>query len=202
MKKTGLYIHVPFCIQKCAYCDFYSQTDLQSADRFVSSICTHIRLLQNSMKDRLFDTVYMGGGTPSLLSCSQMKQLQDAFRSCFHFADSCEFTIEANPATLDEKKLEAYRQIGINRLSIGLQSAYDGELKKLSRVNNYADFLESYQLARKAGFENISVDLMYGIPDQSVESLLSGLETVCQLKPQHISLYGLKIEKNTFFGRM
>lgn len=201
-KTTGLYIHIPFCIRKCAYCDFYSVTDLSVMDRYIDALCAHIAALRDSMDDRVFDTVYLGGGTPGLLSAARMDRLFDAILSCFSVAGDAEITAEINPAAVSREDLIAYRQTGINRLSIGLQSANDGELQKLSRLHDFAGFSETYRHAREAGFDNISVDLMYGLPDQCVDGLLNSIRTLCERSPEHISLYGLKIEENTPFGRM
>lgn len=201
-KKTGLYLHIPFCVRKCAYCDFYSLTDLSLADPYVNALITHIILLAPQMGDRLFDTIYIGGGTPSLLGEKRMDALLEAVLSCFSVSADAEITAEVNPATVDTDGLRTFRQMGINRLSIGLQSADNRELSGLSRIHDFDGFLATYCGAQEAGFTNLSVDLMYGIPGQSPDSLLATLKTVCDLSPEHLSLYGLKVEPNTPFGRM
>ncbi|MGM9681744.1 MAG: radical SAM family heme chaperone HemW [Eubacteriales bacterium] len=201
-KKTGLYLHIPFCARKCAYCDFYSLTDLSLADRYLNALCTHTVLLGDIMRDRIFDTVYIGGGTPSLMGAKRMDALLDCLFSCFSITADAEITAEVNPATVDAEELRIFHEIGINRLSIGLQSANGRELSDLSRLHDYDGFLATYREARNAGFDNLSVDLMYGIPEQTLSSLLETLKKVCDLSPEHLSLYGLKVEPNTPFGRM
>lgn len=201
-KSTGLYIHIPFCRRKCAYCDFYSVSDLSVMDRYIDALCAHIAALQVPKADRIFDTVYFGGGTPGLLSASRMDRLFDAILSCFSVAGEAEITAEINPAAVSREDLISYRQTGINRLSIGLQSADNVELQRLSRLHDFEGFSDTFRHARQAGFDNISVDLMYGIPGQSVDGLLDSIRTLCEISPEHISLYGLKIEENTPFGRM
>lgn len=202
LSPIGLYLHIPFCARKCAYCDFYSLTDLTLADRYVDALTTQMTLLSGQMQHRLFDTVYIGGGTPSLLGGKRMDALFDAVLSRFSVSADAEITVEVNPATIDINDLRTFRQIGINRLSIGLQSANDGELSGLSRLHDFDGFLATFKSARAAGFDNLSVDLMYGIPGQTPDSLRETLSTVCNLFPEHISLYGLKVEPNTPFGRM
>ncbi|MGM9636352.1 MAG: radical SAM family heme chaperone HemW [Eubacteriales bacterium] len=201
-KKTGLYLHIPFCARKCAYCDFYSLTDLSLADRYLNALCTHIALFGEKMQDRLFDSVYIGGGTPSLMGAKRMDAFFDCLLSCFSITADAEITAEVNPATVDAEELQIFHEIGINRLSIGLQSANDRELSNLSRLHDFDGFLATFRAAREAGFDNLSVDLMYGIPGQTPGSLFETLKTVCDLSPEHLSLYGLKVEPNTPFGRM
>lgn len=201
MKSTGLYIHIPFCLRKCAYCDFYSLTDLSPADRYTDALRTHLALVRDAMAGRVFDTVYLGGGTPGLLGAGRIDRLFDAILSCLNVPGDAEITLEINPAA-GTGDLAAFRQIGINRLSIGLQSAHDAELKMLGRLHGFDTFVQTFRAARTAGFDNISADLLYGIPGQSVDGLMDSLSSLCALEPEHISLYGLKIEENTPFGQM
>ncbi len=193
----GLYVHIPFCLKKCNYCDFCS-FKLSSVDwrqRYVDCLCEEIA----SYKDRhiVLDTVFFGGGTPSLLTVGEFSRIVGQIRRTFDVLPDCEFTVEANPKTLDLEKLRNYVSLGVNRLSIGLQSIHENELKILGRVHNFADFLESYRLAREAGIGNINIDLMYAIPTQTKDSFKETLETVIGLEPEHISLYGLILEEGT-----
>lgn len=202
MKELGLYIHIPFCKQKCAYCDFYSLPCYNTyGKRYIDALCKQIEKESEGYKEHVIDTVFLGGGTPSLLNADDITRLINTVKKELKLTQDCEITIEANPCTLTREKLNTYHSLGINRLSIGLQSANDNELSYLGRLHTVEDFLSAYELARLCGFENISVDLMYGIPRQSVDSLKNTLDTVCALNPEHVSAYCLKIEENTPFGR-
>lgn len=198
-RPLGLYLHIPFCKQKCAYCDFYSICDLSVIESYLAALCTEIRLSGALYHDRMVDTVYVGGGTPSLLSADQLARLFSALRASFVLAPDAEITLEANPATLDEDKCRALFRAGVNRLSLGMQSADDRELQTLSRLHTFAAFLESYRLA-SSFFSNISLDLIYGLPDSDEEKFLHSLDRALSLAPQHISLYALKIEEGTPFA--
>ena len=201
-RRIGLYIHIPFCEHKCGYCDFYSLTKFDDYVRFVDSMLLQLEDYSEQAKECVVDTIYIGGGTPTVLPVKRMLELIEGIRSNFNISENVEFTMEANPATVDLKMLKKYRKAGVNRLSFGLQSAIDSELDSLSRIHTFDDFVDSYEMAKKAGFENISVDIMYGIPGQTRYSLGYTLEQVCDLEPKHISLYGLKIEEGTpFFER-
>lgn len=195
----GLYVHVPFCIKKCAYCDFYSLSLKSLHGNYIDALNKQMKNLSKVYSDRFFDTVYIGGGTPTILDAQRLGVLLTSIFQNFNIDKSAEITIEANPATLDEQKLKALLSGGVNRLSIGCQSAVDSELKTLGRSHSFAEFVETYKLVRYAGFNNISVDLMYAISDQTLETFKYSLESVTQLAPEHISLYGLKIEPNTLF---
>ena len=203
MKSLGLYIHIPFCVKKCHYCDFYSvcHTDKQERE-YISALCNHMKNEAHLYKDYEIDTIFLGGGTPSVLSGDSILKIADTVKSCFNLHSSPEFTIEANPGTLSEEKLLAYKCAGINRLSIGLQSASDKELCTLGRIHSLDEFAEGYSLARKCGFDNISVDVMYGLPDQAIDNFAKTLDHVCDFSPEHISAYCLKIEENTRFGKV
>lgn len=202
-RRIGLYVHIPFCLHKCAYCDFCSSvaTDKLQMQAYVDALADHIVNAGKSVEadNVIVDSIYVGGGTPTLLSKKDIEYITDTIYDAFRVTEDAEFTFEANPATLDRAKAKALIDCGVNRLSIGLQSAHDSELESLSRIHTYKDFLNSYKIARKAGFENINVDVMYGIPDQTPESFRATLEAVCDLSPEHISMYGLRIEDGTPF---
>ena len=204
MKKSlGIYIHVPFCLKKCNYCDFCSFSgrvdDLGEA--YVNELVGRIRFFAQSAQTYAVDTIYFGGGTPSLLPAHLTENLIDALNSAFDISNSAEITLECNPATCDREKFLALRNMGFNRLSIGLQSALDSELALLGRAHTKEDFITCFEDARRAGFENISVDLMYGIPEQTLESLAYSAKFVTSLSAEHISAYGLMIEEGTDFYR-
>ena len=154
------------------------------------------------MTDSLVNTVYFGGGTPTLLSAEQFSQIFGALHRSCHFAEDCEITCECNPATADLEKLRALREMGVNRLSIGLQSVHNEELRRIGRIHSYEDFLQTFHDARRAGFDNISVDLMYALPEQSLCGFEESLTKLSELSPEHISVYGLKIEDGTPFAQM
>lgn len=199
-KKLELYIHIPFCVRKCAYCDFLSAPageEIQAA--YVEQLCGEIGRSEALAQDYEISTVFFGGGTPSILPGSWIKKILDTLREQFIFRENAEITIEANPGTVDQVKLAIYREAGVNRLSLGLQSADNEELRVLGRIHTWEQFLESYHLARKAGFANINVDLMSALPGQTVESWQSTLEKVLVLKPEHISAYSLIVEEGTPF---
>ena len=200
-KPLGLYIHVPFCAHKCAYCDFYSITNEDLIQEYTSAITAHIRSRKQEAKDYTVDTIFFGGGTPSLLPTENFNEIMETIYDVFEVSQTAEITIEANPGTLDSKKLAAYREIGVNRLSLGLQSADDGELSLLSRIHTRDEFEHSFMLARMEGFTNINIDLIYALPRQTTQKLLESIDYVISLAPEHISLYGLSIEPNTPFGR-
>lgn len=200
MKKLGLYIHIPFCEHKCDYCDFYSVTDFVDYVRFTDSILLQMEDYSKLTADYEVDSIYIGGGTPTVLPVKRMLEIIDGIYRNFNVVPEAEFTIEANPATVNRKMLKKYHKAGINRISFGLQSAVDTELETLTRIHDFDDFRASVQMAKDAGFDNISVDLMFGIPGQTKESLGYSLEQVCDLNPKHISLYGLKFEDGTPFA--
>lgn len=202
-KTLGLYIHIPFCKQKCNYCDFYSLgCQENNIPSYIEALCTHIKREAPLYKDYQIDTVFIGGGTPSLVSEKNFTYLVDTLKNSFIFTQSAEFSIEANPGTLTKEKLNCYKQNGVNRLSIGLQSVSNTELKALGRIHSYDEFLNSYNLARECGFDNINIDVMYGLPNQALDSLKDTLSKVCSLYPEHISAYCLKIEDGTPFYKI
>lgn len=201
MERLSLYIHIPFCVKKCEYCDFYSLCDLSLKTKYVNALIAQIKDFRSEAKNKLVDTIYFGGGTPSLLSGDDMLRIMKAVRSVFRIAEEAEISMEANPGTLNPEKLSAYREAGINRLSLGLQSADSEELKRLGRIHTREEFESSFLLARLEGFQNINVDIMYALPDQTEQTLSDTLDYVIALDPDHISFYGLKIEPETPFGR-
>lgn len=196
-----LYVHIPFCIKKCDYCDFLSgPASAETQNNYVEALLTEISK-SGDFSEREISTVFIGGGTPSAVQSENIIRIMEALRRRFVFSDNAEITMEANPGTLTSEKLKDYREAGINRLSIGLQSADDGELRALGRIHTYQEFLESYHLARAAGFDNINIDLMSAIPGQTRKSWNRNLKTVVDLKPEHISAYSLIVEEGTPFAK-
>lgn len=202
MKKLGLYIHFPFCKRKCNYCDFYSCTSQEKSKEYITSLCQQLDIEAPFYKEYLFDTVFIGGGTPSLIDADDFERLSNKIKKSLTLSNDFEFSIEANPGTITREKLLIYKACGVNRLSIGLQSTNDGELKMLGRIHDYDTFLKNYNLARECGFDNINVDVMYSLPNQKTETFLETLHKVIRLSPEHISAYSLKIEENTPFGKI
>ncbi len=194
---AGIYIHIPFCAAKCRYCDFVSFADCAGHDAYLDALIKEAALNSEALPERAYDTVFLGGGTPSVLPASAISRILAALSRLFSIAPEAEITIEANPGTLDREKLLAYRNAGINRLSLGLQSANDRLLKTLGRIHTYEQFLESFRLAREAGFSNVNVDIMYGLPEQTPEDYRQTIEMLAALAPEHISAYSLILEENT-----
>ena len=195
---AGIYLHIPFCVRKCAYCDFVSFAEGCVPEGYVEALLTELELVaRGGGYPAAFDTVFFGGGTPSLLSGAQMQTILDALRSYFAIRADAEISMECNPGTVSPEKLAAYRAAGINRLSIGLQSTHDVLLNEIGRIHHFAQFLETLSSARAAGFDNINVDLMHGLPNQTLEQYLDSLKTVCDLGVQHISAYSLILEEHT-----
>lgn len=204
-KNVGIYIHVPFCLSKCHYCDFCSEqrADKEKKDQYVKRLCEEIELFAGKIGERsdipVADTVYFGGGTPTLLSAEQFDTVLSVIDTKFGIDKDAEITAETNPKSADGKKLGEIRKSGVNRLSIGMQSVHDNELKALGRIHSFEDFFDTYYDARRVGFENISVDLMYGIPQQTKESFCRSVETLAVVGPEHISSYSLTVEEGTNF---
>lgn len=200
-----LYIHIPFCVKKCGYCDFLSgPADGETMKNYAEALLAEAGGLfaAENLDDYKVISVFIGGGTPSLLEASDVERILETLRKLFYFSPDTEITIEANPGTLTREKLNIYLKAGINRLSLGLQSADDRELRALGRIHTYQDFLESYKAARKAGFANINIDLMSAIPGQTYESWICNLRTAAALRPEHISAYSLIVEPGTPFAGM
>ena len=195
-----IYIHIPFCIRKCDYCDFLSGPSgpEEQAD-YVQALLREIQAVEEG-EGRSVSSIFIGGGTPSVLDERLLGDILREIRNRFKMEEDAEITIEVNPGTANIGKLQAYREMGINRLSIGLQSPEDRELKILGRIHNYGQFLETYQEARTVGFDNINIDLMSAIPDQTYEGWVKNLRTVAELEPEHISAYSLIVEEGTPFA--
>ena len=202
-KELELYIHIPFCVQKCGYCDFLSApADEETRKRYVERLCQEIEGARLPAPAREVTTIFFGGGTPSILGGEQIARILGRIRECFSVRPDAEITIEANPGTMDEEKLHIWKEAGISRLSVGLQSSDDRELRLLGRIHTWADFLDNYRLARKAGFGNINVDLMSALPGQTCGAWRDTLRRVLELEPEHISAYSLIIEEGTpFYAR-
>ena len=195
---AGIYLHIPFCVRKCAYCDFVSFAEGGVPESYLEALLAELELVaRGGGYPAAFDTVFFGGGTPSLLSGAQMQTILDAIRAHFALRVDAEISMECNPGTVTPEKLAAYRAAGINRLSIGLQSTHDALLKKIGRIHDFAQFLETLSSARAAGFDNVNVDLMHGLPNQTLEQYRDSLQTVCDLGVQHISAYSLILEEHT-----
>ena len=195
-----LYIHIPFCVRKCNYCDFLSfpETD-DMIDAYCRALIEEIKQTGERVRGESVRSVFVGGGTPSILMPEQITEIFLQIRKSFLLEADAEITIESNPGTLDEEKLQCYQEIGINRLSIGLQSTDDNCLKRLGRIHNFREFEKNYDQARKVGFTNINIDLMSGLPGQSLSQYEETLRRVTDLNPEHISSYSLIIEEGTLF---
>ena len=190
MKEIGVYIHIPFCKQKCLYCDFVSFANKQELQKdYIQALKKEIQNWKNNAYK--IKTIYIGGGTPSYIDSNYISEIINLV------GNAPSITIELNPGTVTEQKLLDYKNAGINRLSIGLQSTNDNLLKQIGRIHNYNQFLETYNLARELGFNNINVDLMTGLPNQSIKDIKQSLEDICRLNPEHISVYSLIVEENT-----
>ena len=196
-----LYLHMPFCVRKCAYCDFLSfPTDQETQNLYTRRLREDIDAMGKKYGDIPVDTIFIGGGTPSVPDSALIVGIMEHVRKAFHVAEGAEISMEANPGTVTREKLTDYRRAGINRLSFGLQSANDRELTLLGRIHTWAEFLESFHLARECGFTNINIDLMSALPGQTRESWKDTLKRVTDLNPEHISAYSLIIEDGTPFG--
>ncbi len=200
-KKLELYIHIPFCVKKCEYCDFLSgPASAAERSRYVESLVQEIYDAGNEYtKEYEVSTIFIGGGTPSILEEEQIKTIGEAIKNSFTILEDAEVTMEINPGTVNFSKLRSIKEAGINRLSIGLQSTDDIELKMLGRIHTFQIFLETYKMAREVGFSNINIDLISAIPGQTLESWKKTLHTVASLNPEHISAYSLIIEEGTTF---
>ncbi|MCQ2910630.1 MAG: radical SAM family heme chaperone HemW [Clostridia bacterium] len=197
-KEIGLYVHIPFCKSKCIYCDFCSFANKEDKiDEYIDMLIKEMNLYKEVVKDRIIKTVFIGGGTPTILSCDQLKKLVNAIKENFTFKDEIEFTCEANPGTLDIDKLKTLKELGVNRLSIGLQSANDSTLKMLSRIHTFDEFKKNVEDARKVGFKNINADIMFSLPNESMKDIKHTVDEVLALKLEHVSAYSLIIEEGT-----
>ncbi len=203
MKEIGIYIHIPFCIKKCEYCDFVSYCNKEKyVPQYINALKKEIK--NNINKEYKITTIYIGGGTPSSIEENYIADIIETIKLNMNDENLKEFknvevTIEVNPGTVTEKKLETYKEIGINRLSIGLQETHDELLKSIGRIHTYEEFLKTYNLARKIGFNNINVDLMIALPNQTIQDIKENLEKIIKLNPEHISVYSLILEEGTPF---
>lgn len=199
-KDLGLYIHIPFCVKKCEYCDFLSwNAGEEERQQYVAALLSEIESYREFAKGYRVSTIFIGGGTPSVLLPKQMEDILQKIYEIFELERRPEITVEVNPGTVDEEKLQCYKENGVNRLSMGLQSVKDEKLRLLGRIHTYQEFVESYELARKAGFDNISIDLISSVPGQTLQEWKEELETAAAQNPEHISVYQLIIEEGTPF---
>lgn len=197
MRKVGIYIHIPFCKQKCFYCDFVSYCDKTNfIHEYIECLKKEIKL-ESDKKGFIIDTIYIGGGTPSVIDGKLVRDVLETIRENFIIDKDAEVTIEVNPGTVNEEKLRIYKESGINRISIGLQSTNSSLLKMLGRIHTYEEFLECFNMARHIGFENINVDLMIGLPGQTLDDIDNSIEIIANLEPEHISVYSLIVENGT-----
>lgn len=197
-----IYIHIPFCIQKCHYCDFLSAPcDAKTRDRYVKCLMRELEYYSRKYgvygRNIPVSSIFFGGGTPSILESEQIQSILGTLKSTYSIEENAEITMECNPGTVTETKLLGYKDAGVNRLSIGLQSADDEELKVIGRIHTYEQFLESYNMARRCGFDNINIDLMSALPKQTIDSYEKTIKKVIDAKPEHISAYSLILEEGT-----
>ena len=198
---AGIYIHIPFCKQRCIYCDFYSTTSQEKENRYIEAVCTELELRKQSLPDPVH-TIYIGGGTPSLLNPVSVKQLKDCIDRNYRVMPDLEFTVEANPDDISPEWLEAMSRTGVNRISMGVQTFHDGHLKLLRRRHNSERAIQAVHLCQEHGFRNISIDLIYGLPEQTLEEWKADVAQAIALNVQHLSAYALIYEENTALWRM
>lgn len=198
---AGIYIHIPFCKQRCIYCDFYSTTSQKKENRYIEAVCTELELRKQSLPDPVH-TIYIGGGTPSLLNPASVKQLKDCMDRNYRVMPDLEFTVEANPDDISPEWLEAMSRTGVNRISMGVQTFHDGHLKLLRRRHNSERAIQAVHLCQEHGFRNISIDLIYGLPEQTLEEWKADVAQAIALNVQHLSAYALIYEENTALWRM
>lgn len=205
MKELGIYIHIPFCKQKCYYCDFVSYANKEEKiQEYIKCLQKEIEIESEKYKNEEYEitTIYIGGGTPSFIDASYIERIINTIKQNYKLYENPEITIEVNPGTINEEKIKKYKDIGINRISIGLQTTKDNLLKQIGRIHKYEEFLNCYKIVKKIGIDNINVDLMLGLPNQTLEDLKESLIEVINLKPNHISLYSLILEENTILEKM
>jgi len=204
MKKLALYIHIPFCKQKCKYCDFNSFSGLLDVtiENYINALTRQIGYYSEKTKDYTVVSVYLGGGTPSFIDEKYIRKIMNTIKEKYSISSDAEITIEANPGTVNKAKLEEYISLGFNRLSFGVQSLNDDILKNIGRCHTKNEAIENYKIARLIGFKNISLDLMFGLPNQTLKDVEDTLNKFIELNPDHISAYSLKVEENTVFGRL
>ncbi len=204
MKEAGIYIHIPFCKRRCYYCDFVSFSGKNElVEKYINALNNEIlETAKKLSKDYDITTIYIGGGTPSFINEKYIEKTLNNIFSNWNVCKEAEITLEVNPGTITEEKMKNYKRIGINRISIGLQSTNDKLLEGIGRIHNYNDFLTTYDIARKVKFDNINVDLMLGLPTQKIEDLQDSLDKVINLSPEHISVYSLIVEEGTVLQKM
>lgn len=205
MKELGIYIHIPFCKQKCYYCDFISYANKEEKiQEYIKCLQKEIEMESEKYKNEEYEitTIYIGGGTPSFIDASYIERIINTIKQNYKLYENPEITIEVNPGIINEEKIKKYKDIGINRISIGLQTTKDNLLKQIGRIHTYEEFLNCYKIVKKIGIDNINVDLMLGLPNQTLGDLKESLIEVINLKPNHISLYSLILEENTILEKM
>ena len=201
IRELGIYIHIPFCKKKCNYCDFVSYSDkCNEIDKYIKCLIKEINNFDFS--NYKVTTIYIGGGTPSFIESKFIKQIMNIIFKKIQKNNNIEITLEANPGTVTKQKIQDYKEAGINRLSIGLQSTQENLLKEIGRIHTFNDFLEVYKNAEESGFKNINVDLMLGLPNQTIEDLKDSLKKIVNLNPNHISIYSLIVEENTHISNL
>lgn len=198
MKELGIYVHIPFCKQKCSYCDFISYSNKNKmVDQYIETLKQEIKENVEKLSEYEITTIYIGGGTPSYIESKHIIEVLEAIKQNYNINKNAEITIEVNPGTATKEKLENYVKAGINRISIGLQSCNDKLLKLIGRIHTFDEFINTYNLAKEAGFNNINVDLMIGLPNQTLEDIKKSLDKIIELNPKHISVYSLIVEEGT-----
>ncbi|MCL5055109.1 MAG: radical SAM family heme chaperone HemW [Firmicutes bacterium] len=201
MKPLGLYFHIPFCPYRCHYCDFLSfAKHEEEISEYVKALVSDLKFFSESCRDYEIRTIFLGGGTPSLLSAQQIEAILSAVQTFFHTSCALEITVESNPGTITFEKLSSYLSLGVNRLSFGVQALQNHHLKRMGRIHTAEEAEQGFNLARKAGFQNINTDLIFGLPNQTLEEWENTLGQVLQWAPEHISMYGLQIEEGTPFS--
>lgn len=210
MREVGIYIHIPFCKKKCKYCDFLSFENNKYVKEYVDRVVWEIKEykgilyknnIENDFNDIVIDTIYIGGGTPSFIESKYIVQILNTLKENFVIKNNPEITIEINPGTVDKDKLQDYYSSGINRLSMGLQETHDEILKNIGRIHNFDEFLNTYKLAEELRFNNINIDLMIGLPNQTLAYIEESLNKILTLSPNHISLYSLILEEGTLLEK-
>lgn len=201
-KELGVYVHIPFCDHKCIYCDFYSIIKYDNAERYLKNLIKEIKHYSEIYTDSIVTTIYFGGGTPSLMSSEYISRIINEIIKCFNIVANPEITLETNPGTVDKEKIKEFLSVGINRISIGVQSFNDEELKFLTRIHNSKTAIKTIEEIAEIGCENISADLIFNLPNQSYESWMNNLKQVTNLPLKHISAYSLILEKGTILNKM
>lgn len=200
MKELGIYVHIPFCKQKCNYCDFISYANKNElVEKYTEALKQEIK--EKADKEYQISTIYIGGGTPSYIESKHIIEILETIKQNYNICENAEITIEVNPGTANKEKLENYAKMGVNRISIGLQTCNNNLLKMIGRIHNYEEFLDTYKIIKEVGIKNINVDLMIGLPNQTLEDVKDSLGKIISLSPQHISVYSLIVEEGTVIER-